>query len=293
MKKKYLHNISLLVLFALFLWQTISATLKYVERNTITSTSIIDEGSIMFPSITVCKKYLNGPNEEYMKDLSKNIDEKIEKLHTLSWRRNEVFYFLSHSNMFNISFPCTTTEGSGTSQGKPCSFPFLDWEGKQVKSCGEWQGGCITRYIMDNKRLIKSNIFVKCCYRTFDNYSSLYFGVDSNYQYWGNCKAECKGEMPVPESEFNLAKDTELFNSAWSHGLYDLMKWGAGSCFTYDPPQKSGSGVSNGLYFLLGHEKLFMHYRNSSINTEKDSSFYTYSFDVYLHEKVKCVVTNN
>ena len=92
--------------------------------------------------------------------------------------------------------------------------------------------------------------------------------------------------MPTPDSENNLAKESDLFNSAWSHGLYEIRSYGAGSCFTYDPPDKSKSGVSDGLYFMLGHKKLFQDYENISRYISRDSSYLLYSFDIYLHEKV-------
>ena len=56
--------------------------------------------------------------------------------------------------------------------------------------------------------------------------------------------------------------------------------------FTYYPPKKSASGVSNGLYFLLGHDHLSIDYKNISKDTARDSSFLLFSFDIYLHEKV-------
>ena len=121
-------------------------------------------------------------------------------------------------------------------------------------------------------------------FRTWNNYSIVTFGKD--YEYWGACRPECRGEMPSAESEYNLAKDTETFNSVWTHGLYDLRQYEAGFCFTYDPPKKSASGVSNGLYFLLGHDHLSIDYKNISKHSARDSSFLLYSFDIYLHEKV-------
>ena len=104
--------------------------------------------------------------------------------------------------------------------------------------------------------------------RTYDNYSIVTSG--SSHDYWGLCKPECRGEMPGPESEYNLAK----------------MHFQAGFCYTYDPPQKSGRGVSNGLYFMLGHKNLFRDYQNISKSQARDSSYLLYSFDIYLHEKV-------
>ena len=102
--------------------------------------------------------------------------------------------------------------------------------------------------------------------------------------------------MPSAESEYNLAKDTEIFNSVWTDGLYDLQQYEAGFCFTYDPPQKSESGLSNGLYFMLGHKNLFQDYRfmidDRSMQNAKYSSYLLYSFDIYLHEKVNIDINN-
>ena len=99
--------------------------------------------------------------------------------------------------------------------------------------------------------------------------------------------------MPGPDSEYNLARDQgQVFSSVWSHGLYsDLQKWEAGFCFTYDPPQQSGSGVANGLYFMLGHEYLYKEY-NSSTWGDRDSSAMLTNFDIFLHEKVSKMFHN-
>ena len=121
-------------------------------------------------------------------------------------------------------------------------------------------------------------------FRTQDNYSALTFGRSQN-TFWGKCRPECNGETPSPDSPYNLAKDSEDFKSAWSYGLYNLKDWESGFCYTYDPPQKSERGVSNGLYILLGHNHLLNW--NPTKWDAKDSHVFTYSFDIYLHEKVK------
>ena len=137
----------LVVLILLFLWQTMYATLKYLERTTIASTTYIDHGSISFPSITVCKKYSNGPSLRKIINSSISIGAKINQLHMKTWRRNEVFFFFSHSGMFNLSFPCTTKDSQGTNPGKPCSFPFLNFDGKPTEKCIADMGFCYTRYL--------------------------------------------------------------------------------------------------------------------------------------------------
>ena len=93
------------------------------------------------------------------------------------------------------------------------------------------------------------------------------------------------GLIPGPESEYNLAKEVDLFSPAWSEALYDLRKFEAGHCFTYDPPDKSESGINNGLYILLGQESLIKPYTLLT-KYARDSSYMTYSFNIFLHEKV-------
>ena len=104
-------------------------------------------------------------------------------------------------------------------------------------------------------------------------------------EFWGYCSKECNGEMPGPESDYNLAKETPVFSSAWSQALFDLRQFEAGHCFTYDPPQESESGINNGLYILLGRESLIKPYTKQT-KYARDSSYMTYSFNIFLHEKV-------
>ena len=144
MEKKYLFNtVCMIILFILFFWQTYTATIKYLEATTTASTSNKDEDSILFPSITVCKKYLMGNYDDEIYNASMLIPE-ISLLNDSVWRRNEVFYFFTHTNMFNLSFPCTTVNDMGTSPGKPCSFPFRDW-GELKTKCEAPHGFCYTR----------------------------------------------------------------------------------------------------------------------------------------------------
>ena len=92
--------------------------------------------------------------------------------------------------------------------------------------------------------------------------------------------------MPHPGSEYNLAKDDELFNSVWNHGVYNFLRYEGGFCHTYDPPHKSGSGTSNGLYFMLGYASYLKDYSSPKIIIEKDSSYLMSGFEIYLHDKV-------
>ena len=74
--------------------------------------------------------------------------------------------------------------------------------------------------------------------------------------------------MPHPGSEYNLVKDNDLFNSVWNHGVYNLLRWEGGLCYTYDPPHQSGSGTSNGLNVMLGHATFLKDYLSRKLQLQ-------------------------
>ena len=124
MKKLLIFNALItLILLLLFLFQTYLAMDKYLAFQTKMSTSNIDEGLILYPSITVCKNYLNGLSSDTVDNSSMTVKEKINILHQNYWSKEKLFYFFSHSKMFNITFPCNTLDTGAMEQGKPCSFP--------------------------------------------------------------------------------------------------------------------------------------------------------------------------
>ena len=145
MKKLVFNKTISLILFAIFLWQSIIATLKFLERKTFISSENFDDSSVLFPSITICKRHLNGIHLTELKNETLTIQDKIFILHEKTWRKNETIYFFSHSKMFNTSFPCNTFEGA-TDGGKPCSFPYIEPynEGLQ-ESCSMPTNYCYTR----------------------------------------------------------------------------------------------------------------------------------------------------
>ena len=145
MKKLVFNKTISLILFANFLWQSIIATLKFLERKTFISSENFDDSSVLFPSITICKRHLNGIHLTELKNETLTIQDKIFILHEKTWRKNETIYFFSHSKMFNTSFPCNTFEGA-TDGGKPCSFPYIEPynEGLQ-ESCTMPTNYCYTR----------------------------------------------------------------------------------------------------------------------------------------------------
>ena len=144
MRRKYWINSFITVsLFSLFLWQSVIALSKYLSRTTITTTSNFDNGTILFPSVTVCKSYTTGFSDYDVKNVSLDIQQKINHIRKNIWTKKEVFYFFSHSNMFNLTFPCTTKDGN--TPGKACSFPAFDFENKNILYGCNGYGNCITR----------------------------------------------------------------------------------------------------------------------------------------------------
>ena len=141
--KIFIDGLFLIILFALFSWQTFNAAMKYLDRTISTHVTSSDDGMILFPSITVCKKYFHVPY-----GFVTNISNLINHLHDQTYKRNEVFYFVSHTNMFNLSFPCNTMEDRGNQHGKPCSFPYRS-EDVMVWGCERYGvvADCKTRYM--------------------------------------------------------------------------------------------------------------------------------------------------
>ena len=148
MKKLLVFNkIITCCLFTTFLWQSIVATLKLLDRKTSIFSDNVDGLSILFPSITICKKHLNGIHPDDIQNKSLSVQNKISILHENTWRRNESIYFFSHSKMFNLSFPCNTIEGA-TDGGKPCSFPYVEpYNSGLQKSCSKRLNYCYTRFV--------------------------------------------------------------------------------------------------------------------------------------------------
>ena len=142
MKKLYLFNkIVTIFLVSLFLWQLFDASFKYFLRNTFISSKRIDSFTILFPSITICKKHSNGLHTN---DTSLSVRQKVSLLHKRLWKKHEVLFFFSHSKMFNTTYPCNTW--GATDGGKPCSFPFIETHFDELqKTCiGKY---CYTRFV--------------------------------------------------------------------------------------------------------------------------------------------------
>ena len=75
-----------------------------------------EEDFIMYPSISICKKYafdnanLNFFDYDYM-----DIDKAVEWIAQYSWSLEDTVYFFTQPGVLNKTFPCTTTLGGGAS----------------------------------------------------------------------------------------------------------------------------------------------------------------------------------
>ena len=124
----------------------------------------------------MCKKYLNGLHTNEIENKSLPVKNKISILHENTWKRSEVFYFFSHSKMFNSTFPCNTIEGA-TEEGKPCSFPYID---------------------LSDGRGLQNNCTqpLNYCYTRTDENNIIFTSGSLKSEYWGYCRDDCRGEMP-------------------------------------------------------------------------------------------------
>ena len=103
----------------------------------------------MFPSLTVCKKYIFDTFHSN-DDINVEGDQLMEFLHSHTWNRTDLFYFMTHAKMTDRDFPCTTLDG-GTDPGKPCSFPYNYYENWTSTECAK--DYCFTRYLQPSPQI--------------------------------------------------------------------------------------------------------------------------------------------
>ena len=76
-----------------------------------------DTGTLLYPSITICPKYIweNFPGVLEILNNNKSLDFNDIKKFALDnyWSKKRLFNFVSHNNvLMNHSFPCNTISGS-------------------------------------------------------------------------------------------------------------------------------------------------------------------------------------
>ena len=121
----YFGAISCLVVS--FLTLTYLSVVRYLGMETSYHVYFEDEKTILYPSVSICKRYAFDMDGEvkFLEFENKTTENVIEMVLNNSWNIDDQFYFFTHPGMMNLTFPCTTTLG-GTSPGKPCVFPIIE-----------------------------------------------------------------------------------------------------------------------------------------------------------------------
>ena len=125
----------ILILTGLFIYQSWRTIRKYQAKNTSLQVTMRDEGSILFPSITICK------DEMYNNRLGGGLFTRLNSGGLLvedagAWFRNRTVSRSELVKLLSIStvdpsnnYPCNTV--SGKRGGEACSFPFIYPDCKQ------------------------------------------------------------------------------------------------------------------------------------------------------------------
>ena len=149
--------IGALAMMSLFLWQASVVVEKYESKLTSLQESLSDSGSLRYPSVTFCTKYIWESFPGVLEILNKNMSMDFYDIKNFAqtnyWTRKKVFNFFSHQNVeVNKSFPCNTVGGSKT--GKPCSFPFIyqsivdqSWENSSTEETNITQSEAKTTFL--------------------------------------------------------------------------------------------------------------------------------------------------
>ena len=113
----------IICLGSIFAWTCCNTISKYLAKKTAVQLSHVDNGTVLFPSITFCKKYTFDTLSGIIQPMRNNkaMTEADARSWAMNhvWRRNDMFHFLSHNDK---QFPCTTI--GPYKIGRPCVFPF-------------------------------------------------------------------------------------------------------------------------------------------------------------------------
>ena len=116
----------LLILFTYQSWRTI---LKYKAKKTSLQVQLSDPGTILFPSITVCRdemfsSYRDGDLIPRLQSGQMDVTEARAWFEAETFSRSRLVKFLSARTVEGTnSFPCNTV--SGLRAGEACTFPVL------------------------------------------------------------------------------------------------------------------------------------------------------------------------
>ena len=212
----------------------------------------MDDGFIMFPSITVCKSDMYDKYPDFLINFfdkkvlhpTVNIGTLKSWIHRHVWNRSQVFRRLSHKTYQGYKgYDCNTE--SGPSIGKPCSFPFV-------------YPDCSVKKHMDNycSQSNKSRTYHQCISRDGDGTRAWcstknYLNDTHIFAQWGFCSLDCIHQNRSNVDDSNIA--IHKYNELWEEKVYYLIgENNQGHCHTYNPKYRSLPGHNGELYALLG-----------------------------------------
>ena len=119
------HKLLLIFYLGLLSYYISISLMKYFSKTTVYETNLKDASLVLYPSISVCTRYLSKKGVSMAPFLKSNmsLNEKKNLIFENIWNKSEVFYFVNHPEMLGMRFPCVTTN-DGDDPGKPCDFPF-------------------------------------------------------------------------------------------------------------------------------------------------------------------------
>ena len=228
-----------IAMVTIFLLSANQSFQRFLRQDKSVFVTFSDIEKVQYPSITICKRRAFDEQIDALVHDDATKPEEIEKaMKDNVTKKEDIFYFVSHPNMTESEHPCLTT-GNSLDPGKPCMFPFNSTEGLQF-SCAPLYfelGWCGTKLTPQAT------------------------GPND----WGYCSKYCKDENLISNGKGDLTQE-DIF---WESRFYDLRSWEEGYCYTYNPPEKSMVGVSQGIGIFFKHIRA--------------GTFLSYS--IYLHEK--------
>ena len=204
-----------------------------------------EEELLLYPSISVCKKYSIEHENLFVANISyvgnetdvARVVESVEKRYKEDLALEKQIFFFTQPGAMNMTFPCTTTHG-GSAPGRPCIFPVhLTYHNKTTM-----YSGCLNGDILE--------IPDRACFTKVFKNNSVNFDKASDLS-WGYCPKSCEGQTASPQSSFNLAKSNNT--NLWTSKFYDFSDFEDGFCHTYDPPGKSDPDFISRTYFMISN----------------------------------------
>ena len=118
----YFRLVVMATMTVLFLVEAHKAWSSWREARTSVVESVVPVDTLLYPSLSVCKRYTYDTFLDPLLLNSSSLEEARGVVEGRVWGREQVVRFLGHPSILNLTFPCMTNQ-DGTDPGKPCSFP--------------------------------------------------------------------------------------------------------------------------------------------------------------------------